>query len=211
MRPPVSLHSIDFTALLRHHVMLLINTLSPHWSTKPGDGIRPPPRPFQAYDGRRRRRRWVNGTLPPDVWSGISHRSLPNLHAPPLFTTIWRGCQGLAWWQNYRLTGSEHCQTREENPGGKWPFCRSCLSVLHPHSVVLAKGLQCWRRLPWLSTRQHLAHLASKTCPYKQIPSWISHKPQRSITLGCFANKLTDQCSGFLIFALHTLCCAGLF
>lgn len=61
---------------------------------------------------------------------------------------------------------SERCQAQEENPGGKWPFfaAHAC-QALCPHSAALARRRQCWRRLPFLSTRQHPLHLASQTNP----------------------------------------------
>lgn len=66
---------------------------------------------------------------------------------------------------------SECCQAQEENPGGKWPFftAHACRAPC-PHSAALAVRLQCWRRLPFLSTRQHPLHLASQTNPRRRSP-----------------------------------------
>lgn len=92
---------------------------------------------------------------------------------------------------------SERCQAQEENPGGKWPFFRAP----RPHSAALAVRLQCWRRLPFLSTRQHPLHLASQTNPHRRSPHRrlfqdcvISHKPHGGITWRCLIQGQPLRC-----------------
>lgn len=133
---------VGFTALPRHRVIsfLLINSSSPHQSANTGDGIRSP-WPLPAHDGRRRCGRMGPCHRMCSQESVIALLLISRL--TPLFTTIWRGCQADWPGGGIRLTGYERCQAQEENPGGKWPFCRSCLSALRPHSVVLAGGLRC--------------------------------------------------------------------
>lgn len=145
--------------------MLLINSLTPCWNTMTRG------RPASvAVPGKWRedeRGEWDSATgCVVRNQSSISSWSLSSPPCSPPSGEDARDWPG----GRIRLTGSERCQAREENPAGKRPFCSSRSSVLCPCSAVLDGSLRCWRRLPCLSTRQHLAHLASKTCPRRTNP-----------------------------------------
>lgn len=157
--------------------LLIIKRLSPPCSTNPGGSIRSA-WPLLAYDGWRRRRR--TGPRRRMCSQGSVIALLANLPcSPAAYHHLERmpGSTGLAAELDSRA--SECCQAQEENPGGKWPFfaAHACQAP-RPHSAALARRRQCWRRLPFLSTRQHPLHLASQTNPLRRRsphrpPPWL--------------------------------------
>lgn len=69
-----------------------------------------------------------------------------------------------------RLASSES----QENPGGKWPFCGSRLSVLRPCSVGLGDSQQCWRKLACLSTKTTSSSYGIQTMLVRAKPQSVT-------------------------------------
>lgn len=130
----------------------------------------------------------------------------------PLFTTIWRGCQGLAWWQNqtHRLgapPGSRGKSWREKAFFAV-RACLPCVLALWCWTAACSADVGCPAsqqdniQLIW-----HPKHARKNKSPHRGL---VKGRREASLQDVLRFSCTPDQCSHSVIFALRTLCCACL-
>lgn len=130
----------------------------------------------------------------------------------PLFTTIWRGCQGLAWWQNQThglraLPGSRGKSWREK------AFLQ--FTLVCPASSLCGVGRQpallTQAALPLNKTTSSSSGIQKHARKNKSPDRGLVTGRREASLQGILKSSCTpDQCSYIGIFAFYILCCAGL-
>lgn len=165
--------------------MLLINSLTPCWSTRRGEHP-----VFMATAGIWREEE-ENGTRPPDVLSGTSHHSPPNLPVHPLVHHHLERMPGTGLVAELDSRARSAARLEKKILEGKSLFavhaCLSCVLALWCWTAACSADVGCpASQQDNISLIWHPKHAHKKPSPWP----WISHSLQRGISLGCIVSEL---------------------
>ena len=127
----------------------------------------------------------------------------------PLFTTIWRGCQGLAWWQNQTcrlgaLPGWRGKSWREKAFLQFMLVCPASLlcGVGHPPAVLTLADLPLNKTT---SSSSGIQNMSIRTNPLigDQLQAAVKHQCR------AYCNQAAPQINAVILFFFCVLCCAG--